>query len=78
MTNGAHASVCWPATVVLSTIVPRGRTSFSAVGSPDSEPVQSTTMSYARSSSESESSVVAIPIDARIASFSGCLPMTST
>ena len=45
MTTGAHG-ICWlPATVVFSTIVPRGRTSWSAVGSPVSEPVQSTTRS---------------------------------
>ena len=39
-TTGASASVCSPATVVFSTIVPRGRTSPSAVVSPDGEPVR--------------------------------------
>ena len=32
ITNGAHGRVCVPATVVLSTIVPRGRTSFKRRG----------------------------------------------
>jgi len=44
-TTGANASVCSPAAVVFSAIVPRGATSFSAVGRPVGEPVQSTTMS---------------------------------
>ena len=61
MTNGAQASVCVPATVVFSTIVPRGRTSLSAVGSPVSDPVQSTTMSAERSSIGSDTSAVAMP-----------------
>src|SRR4029078_10843908 len=77
ITTGASETSCFPAIVLLSTKVPRGRTALSASSKPDDEPVASMTISN-RSGCQLSSSCVLTPTLSSNDSLSQCFPIALT